>query len=186
LGNPGDEHVRDRHTIGFVCIDEVAKKLEAGKAKTFKGGELYEVGTGKGKALLFKPMQFMNRSGQPVREVAEYYGIEPEDIAVVTDDVYIAPGSIRIRKSGGDGGHNALKSLHEHLSSDTYWRIKVGVGLYEQHPEHRMHQPPLDEYVLQPLPPHERKSVEHAIDRVVPNLIQWLEQGNLDEETIHV
>ncbi|MEI6477971.1 MAG: aminoacyl-tRNA hydrolase [bacterium] len=185
LGNPGEQHVRDRHTIGFVCLDAVAKKLGAGKAKQFKDGELWEIGSGTTKSLLFKPTQFMNTSGRPVREVVEYFGVAPEDICVIADDVYIAPGSVRVRKSGGDGGHNGLKSLLDHSGSDEFWRVKIGVGLYEQHPEHRVHQPPLDEYVLQPLPAHERKMVEQAIDRVVPKLVEWLEQGTLAEETIH-
>src|ERR1035437_9262685 len=129
LGNPGEEYVKTRHNIGFAAVDAVAEVLQAGNSRTFKGGELYEVGGN----LIFKPMQFMNRSGQSIHEVKQYFQIEPTDVCIVADDVYVAPGSVRIRHSGGDGGHNGWKSIHDHLKDDTFLRVRIGVGVYEQH-----------------------------------------------------
>jgi len=182
LGNPGEQYEKTRHSIGFEVVDQVAKELGIGKWKEFKGGLLLQAHPGE---FLFKPQQFMNTSGNFVRQVVDFYKIPISDVCIVADDVYIAPGSIRVRHSGGDGGHNGWKSVLDQLHTDIFWRVRVGVGIYEQHPEKRVHQPPLDEYVLQPLHSHERKVVEQAIDKVVPNLITWLDNGELTEETIH-
>ncbi|MCC2631792.1 MAG: aminoacyl-tRNA hydrolase [Patescibacteria group bacterium] len=187
LGNPGVQYVRSRHNIGFVCIDAVLKALDLpADGRTFKGGELWETRLEGEKIAIFKPLQYMNRSGQPLREVMDYFDIATDDLCIAADEVYVAPGSIRIRRGGGNGGHNGWKSVLEHLEDDNFWRIRIGVGLYEQHPEKRMHQPALDEYVLQPIPPHDRDLAEKAIDNLVPNLIKWLRSGQMTEETIHL
>lgn len=186
LGNPGAEYAKSRHNIGFDLIDALVKHLSLGNPRSFKGGDLWEAMLDGEKVLLFKPMQYMNRSGLPVRQLAEYFDIAPEDICIAADDVYVAPGSVRIRKGGGDGGHNGWKSVLEHLKSDAFWRVRIGVGIYEQHPEKRQHQPALDEYVLQPMPAHERKLAMELIDKILPNLIYWLEHGELSAETIHL
>jgi PTH1 family peptidyl-tRNA hydrolase len=186
LGNPGKEYDGTRHNLGFDCVDAVAKHLGASNWKAFKGGMLAESVINKEKALIFKPQEFMNRSGLPIRQIVDYYGIAPHDVCIVADDVYVAPGSVRIRKSGGDGGHNGWKSVIEHLDPDSFWRVKIGAGVYEQHPDKRAHQPALEEYVLKPMPKHEQKAVADLIDRVVPDLVQWLEHGTLETETVHL
>ena len=186
LGNPGDKYEKTRHNAGFWCVDALAKALDAGNAREFQGGLLQEARLDGEKVLLFKPAQFMNRSGLPLAQVSDYYGVHPEDILVAYDDVYVAPGSIRIRKGGGDGGHNGIRSLLEHIKPDAFSRVRIGVGLYEQDPQKRLHQPPLDEYVLQPLPQPDRELVAKAIDGMLPNLIKWLGTGELAEHTIHV
>jgi len=185
LGNPGPEYDHTRHNIGFEIVDLLAKKLDA-TWKAQKGSLIAEVRLGGEKHLLCKPQQFMNRSGEPIRQLVDYYQIAISDVCIVTDDVYITPGSARIRQGGGDGGHNGWKSIHEHLPATEFWRVRVGMGLYEQHPELRTHQPPLDDYVLKPLPSHDQKSVASLIDKLLPNLIQWLELGSLQEETLHI
>ncbi|MBU6389530.1 aminoacyl-tRNA hydrolase [Patescibacteria group bacterium] len=182
LGNPGLQYEKTRHNIGFACVDRVAERLGVTDWKEFRGGLLATAAPGQ---LIFKPQQYMNSSGNFVRQVVDFYHIAVSDICIMADDVYIAPGSIRVRHGGGDGGHNGWKSVLEQLHSDSFWRIRIGVGIYEQHPHKRLHQPPLDEYVLQPLPAHEKKRVDEAIDKVAPNLINWLEHGMLTEETLH-
>jgi PTH1 family peptidyl-tRNA hydrolase len=185
LGNPGEKYERTRHNVGFVCVDALAQKLEL-SWKKFKDGELAEGQINGEKILLFKPMQFMNQSGMPVRQLVDYFSLPSEDICVVTDDVYIAPGTARIRQGGGDSGHNGMRSLIDHLDPDTFWRVRIGMGLYEQHLEKRAKQPPLDEYVLQRPPAHDQKTTEKLIDNLLPNLILWLEHGTLSTETVHV
>ena len=181
LGNPGAEYEGTRHNAGFLCVDRVAAALGIDSWKEFKGCLLAK----KGRALLLKPQGYMNRSGEGIRQIADYYGIEPEDICVAADDVYLAPGSARIRHEGADGGHNGWKSVQEHLQGP-YRRVRIGVGVYAQEPEKRMHQPALDQYVLQRPPAHDQKLIEHMVDNLVPNLIKWLEHGELPEHTFHI
>jgi len=185
LGNPGEEYELTRHNAGFWLLDAIAKKLDVDDWKAFKGGELAEVWFGSQKALLFKPMHYMNRSGDPIHQLVDFYDLDLEDLAIAADDVYIEPGSVRVRRGGGDGGHNGWKSILGVLADDSFWRIRIGAGLYEQHPLKRRHQPPLDAYVLQPMPTSDHEKVVHLIDNLVPKLVQWLEHGDLSEETLH-
>lgn len=186
LGNPGSQYDKTRHNVGFVLLDALAKEQGA-TWKEFKGGELAEIRLDGTKALLFKPMQFMNESGRPLQQVMSYYDIAPEDLCVVTDEVYIKPGSARFRQGGGDAGHNGIKSLVTHLSSPEFWRVKVGVGIYEQDPDKRHHQAPLDEYVLQKLTPHDYKQTLALIDILLPNLVEWLRSGQgFETKTVHL
>jgi PTH1 family peptidyl-tRNA hydrolase len=185
LGNPGSEYDKTRHNAGFWLVDAVASYLGWSQWKEFKGGVLSEGVSNGEKLALFKPQGFMNRSGLPVRQLLEYFQVTTADLAVAMDDVYVRPGSVRIRQSGGDGGHNGLRSVLSHVDPDTFWRIKIGAGLYSQDPEERLHLPALDDYVLQPLPAHDLKQVHKAIDELVPDLVQWLEQGVLTIATKH-
>jgi len=185
LGNPGEEYELTRHNLGFVLADALAEKLDASDWKAFKGGELAEVRLAGEKHLLFKPMQYMNKSGHPVRELADYFGIPLENVCIVADDVYLMPGDARIRRSGADGGHNGRKSVLDHLGDAPFLRVRIGAGLYEQDPQKRRHQPPLDTYVLQPLPKHDQHRAMELIDTLVPNLVRWLGTGRISEETVH-
>lgn len=188
LGNPGEEYLHTRHNAGFVCLDAVALALEVKKWREVKGGKLAEVQLEGSieKALLFKPMQFMNTSGIPVQKVANYYKIASPDIAIVADDVYITPGTARIRDTGGDGGHNGWKSIIKRLDPDTFCRVRIGVGIYEQHPEIRQNKGHLEAYVLKPLPVHDRKIVARLIDKLVPDLIKWLSTGEMEHTSLHL
>jgi PTH1 family peptidyl-tRNA hydrolase len=181
LGNPGAEYAHTRHNAGFDLVDQMAKQLGSLTWKEFKGGLVAK----EGESLLFKHTQYMNRSGLPLRQVVDYYKIELSDICIATDDVYIAPGSARIRHTGADGGHNGWKSVIEQLGSEHFWRVRIGVGIYEQHPEHRIHQPALDDYVLQRPPAHDAKRVGELIDKITPNLVEWLRSGQIEEQTVH-
>lgn len=186
LGNPGSEYEKTRHNAGFWTVDAVAAHLGWGLWKEFKGGLLAEGHLNGEKLLLFKPQEFMNRSGVSVKTILDYFQIPTDDVAVVMDDVYIAPGSARMRRNGGDGGHNGLRSILQHVDPDTFWRIKVGVGLYPQEQADRAHAPALDHYVLQPMPAHDHKQVVKLVDKLVPNLVGWLEHGTLPTETVHL
>lgn len=186
LGNPGPKYQGTRHNVGFELVDAVAEALNVTKWKTFKDGLLAEVGSGEDKILLFKPQQFMNNSGVQVRQLLDYYHVPAADTAVAYDDVYIQPGSIRIRQGGGDSGHNGMKSLHTHVADHNFWRLRVGAGLYEQKPELRHTLPALEDYVVQKFPATDQKKVQKLIDNQVPNLVEWLKLGTgLQEQTIH-
>lgn len=129
LGNPGKEYGNTRHNIGFCVIDELAeqegisvleKKHRALIGKGYIGGQ---------KVILAKPQTFMNLSGESVRELVDYYRIdEKEELIVLSDDVSLAPGKLRLRKKGSAGGHNGLKNIIAQLGSDEFQRIRIGVG----------------------------------------------------------
>jgi len=183
LGNPGEQYEKTRHNLGFVCVDALAEALGLTGWKEHKGGLFLK----NGEYALFKPQSFMNGSGLPVQHLVDYYGVELKDLCVVADDIYVEPGTARIRHAGGDGGHNGWKSIIQHLGSEGYARVRIGAGVYEQQPEHPMHQVPLSDYVLQKLPAHDQKRAKQLIDKLLPNLVEWLEHGTeLPTQTVHL
>jgi len=129
LGNPGKEYNNTRHNIGFAFIDALAEeydinvmdvKLKALTGKGMIGGQ---------KVLLVKPLTFMNLSGESIRPLADYYKVDPEsELIVVSDDITLSPGGIRIRKKGSAGGHNGLKNIIGQLGTENFKRIRIGVG----------------------------------------------------------
>jgi PTH1 family peptidyl-tRNA hydrolase len=186
LGNPGDKYVITRHNAGFICVDEIARQIQAGAWSNFKGHLLAEARIGPEKCLLFKPQTHMNRSGEAVSQLLSYFDLSEKSMCVAADDVYIAPGSARVRQGGGDGGHNGWRSIGQHVEDHGFWRVRLGVGIYEQDPVKRMHQAALDDYVLERMNQHDLELLKKAIDKVAPNLIRFLEQGVLNEETLHI
>ena len=129
LGNPGREYQNTRHNIGFQVIDAIAEKNNISvKEKKYKALIGKGVVAGQ-KVLLVKPRTYMNLSGESVREVIDYYKIdEKEELIVISDDISMDVGQIRIRKKGSAGGHNGLKNIILHLGHDQFERIKMGVG----------------------------------------------------------
>ncbi|MBQ7535831.1 MAG: aminoacyl-tRNA hydrolase [Stomatobaculum sp.] len=128
LGNPGREYENTRHNVGFHVIDCLADRMrtEVGERKHFAlcgkgmiGGE---------KVLLMKPQTYMNNSGQSLRAAADFYKVPPENILVISDDINLEEGKLRIRMKGSAGGHNGLKSIIQHLGSQDFPRIRVGIG----------------------------------------------------------
>ena len=128
LGNPGLKYRHTRHNAGFDCIDVIAKKYGVVIKKKEKNG-ITGVGTIAGEKVLFvKPQTFMNNSGECVGALANFYKITPENIIVISDDMELDCGRIRIRRKGSAGGHNGLKSLISHLKSENFLRLRIGVG----------------------------------------------------------
>ncbi len=128
LGNPGLKYENTRHNAGFMAIDEFAKQNNA-KIDRLKYKALSEKVIISGKqVLLLKPQTYMNLSGESVFEAAEFFKIPPENIIVLVDDISLDVGKIRLRRKGSHGGQNGLKSIANHLKTDSYPRIKIGVG----------------------------------------------------------
>lgn len=128
LGNPGREYTNTRHNIGFEAIDALAEhyNINVNKSK-FKA--LYGEGkVGNKKVVLVKPQTYMNLSGEAVKAFATWYKIKPEDILIIYDDVSLVPGKLRIRIKGSAGGHNGIKSIIQHLGTNEFERIRVGIG----------------------------------------------------------
>jgi len=127
LGNPGPKYQHNRHNVGFVVIDELANRHRVGFRDKF-GGELGSGIVGNTKALLLKPMEFMNLSGYAVQRAAAFYQVDPDQIVVVHDEIDLDPGRIKVKSGGGHGGHNGLRSIIQQLGSRDFLRVRVGVG----------------------------------------------------------
>ena len=128
LGNPTREYEKTRHNVGFEAIDILADK--AGTTVTEKKHKaLYGKGyIGGQKVILAKPQTYMNLSGESIREIADFYKIEPENIIILCDDINLSEGQLRIRLKGSAGGHNGLKNIISHLGTQEFPRIRIGVG----------------------------------------------------------
>ena len=132
LGNPGSKYERNRHNIGFRVVDELVSKHGLPAWKGGKGGEttsgLLTTERGREKAVLLKPMEFMNLSGFAVQRTMAFHHIELDHVLVVHDELDIDFGLVRLKMGGGHGGHNGLRSLHEQLGSGAFARLRMGVG----------------------------------------------------------
>ena len=128
LGNPGREYEGTRHNVGFMTLDALADKYNIDvREKAFKG--LIGKGVIEGnKVILVKPQTYMNLSGEAVGEAARFYKIPADHVIVISDDISLPVGKLRIRTGGSAGGHNGLKNIIQHLGTDQFPRIKVGVG----------------------------------------------------------
>ncbi len=134
LGNPGKEYTNTRHNAGFMLVDELAKKLSAGDFKMEKKFNA-EIATGNlngDKIILVKPQTFMNNSGQAVRAVMDFYKLTPADVIVAHDDKDILIGEYKNQNNRGAAGHNGVKSIIEHLGTQDFARVRIGVAPQER------------------------------------------------------
>jgi len=127
LGNPGSRYARNRHNIGFLVVEAIARRYGFSAFRDRFKGELSEGAIGGEKRLLLKPQTFMNASGESVLGAASFYKIPPGEIVVIHDEIDLKPGKLRVKRGGGSAGHNGLRSIDALLGAD-YWRIRVGVG----------------------------------------------------------
>jgi PTH1 family peptidyl-tRNA hydrolase len=133
LGNPGPEHARQRHNIGFMALDAIARRHGFPPwRKRFKG-EVAEGSVGGVKLLALKPMTYMNASGDAVQQAASFLKIAPGDIWAWHDELDLAPGKVRVKKGGGTAGHNGLRDMQRALGTAAFGRVRLGIG----HPGHR-------------------------------------------------
>jgi len=127
LGNPGTSYAMNRHNVGFMAVDQLARMHDFSSWKT-KGGSLVSEGRiGTEKVILAKPQNFMNKSGLPVAELARFHKIDGNDIFVFHDELDLAAGRLRVKNGGGHGGHNGLRDIDRHLGPN-YWRVRIGIG----------------------------------------------------------
>ena len=147
LGNPGREYAETRHNVGFMVVDELARRLGGSWRGKF-AGELAEVRLDGLRLALLKPQTYMNESGRSVGAAARFFKIEPEDLVVVHDEVDLEPGRLQVRLGGGLAGHNGLRSVASALGTPEFARVRIGVG----RPERGDHRPVAD-FVLSRFPP---------------------------------
>lgn len=159
LGNMGGEYDHTRHNVGFDTVDALADRLDI-PVQRLKYKALTNTAVISGeKVLLMKPVTFMNLSGEAVEQAASFYKVPPEHILVISDEVALPPGKLRIRPSGSAGGHNGLKNIIAHLHSDQFPRIRVGVG-QKPHPDYDM-----ADWVLGRPQGEDRKAIDDAVNR---------------------
>ncbi len=159
LGNPGAEYSETRHNAGFWFCERLADKLGVRFSHESRFHGLVANAREAGVWLLM-PQTYMNRSGQALGALARFYRIEPAEILVVHDELDIPPGQLRLKFGGGLGGHNGLKDSSAHLSTNDYWRLRIGIG----HPGDRNE---VVNFVLKPPRREEQALIDEAIDRAL-------------------
>lgn len=173
LGNPGKKYENTRHNVGFDAIDLLVDEYRIPSAGT-QHKAMYGKGIiGGQKVILAKPLTYMNLSGESVRALVDYYKVDPEsELLVIYDDISLAPGQIRIRKKGSAGGHNGIKSIINHLGTQNFQRIKVGVGEKPKNWD-------LADYVLGTFSREDRELVDDALERA-GKAAELIVQGEVD------
>ena len=171
LGNPGGQYENTRHNAGFLTADELARRGRfAIQRLKFKALTAAVEISGQG-VLMMKPTTFMNLSGEAVGEAARFYKIPPDHVLVISDDVSLPLGKLRIRTGGSAGGHNGLKSIIQHLGADQFPRVKVGVG-EKPHPDYDM-----AEWVLGKFQGEDKKVMDEAVKRAADAVECYLRDG---------
>lgn len=127
LGNPGAKYARNRHNIGFMAVDEIARRHGFSPWRRRFQGETSEGALGTERVILLKPMTYMNDSGRSVQEAAGFFKIAPGDVTVFHDELELPPGKVRVKIGGGIAGHNGLRSISAHIGND-YRRVRLGIG----------------------------------------------------------
>ncbi|MDO5716487.1 MAG: aminoacyl-tRNA hydrolase [Tissierellia bacterium] len=170
LGNPGSKYAPTRHNIGFMVLDKWAHLHGIDIHKAQFQSLVGELRLGTEKIILVKPMTFMNLSGVAVREVMDFYKLPLEDLMVVVDDVEIELGMLRIRKNANKGTHNGLRSIFQHLHTDDYPKMKLGVGKF-------MRDRDLADFVLSRPSKEEDPIIDDLIDRAIAALEVYCTEG---------
>jgi PTH1 family peptidyl-tRNA hydrolase len=127
LGNPGPRYAGNRHNIGFMAVDEIVRRYSFGPIKSRFHGAVAEGEIAGEKTICLCPTTFMNDSGRAVQAALQFYKLAPGDVVVLHDEIDLPLGKVRVKKGGGAGGHNGLRSIDAHIGAD-YWRIRMGVG----------------------------------------------------------
>ena len=168
LGNPGAKYEQTRHNAGFWFVDEIARQYKTlFKSESKYKSEVARCSIAGNDCRLQKPMDFMNRSGLPVASLAAFYQIPRSSILIVHDDLDLPPGTVKLKRGGGHGGHNGLRDLIPHLGGNDFLRLRIGIG----HPGHR---DDVVGYVLKNASRDEQAAIDQAIDeavKVLPDII---------------
>jgi PTH1 family peptidyl-tRNA hydrolase len=167
LGNPGERYAGNRHNIGFMAVQAIAKRHGIAPWRRKFQGVAVEGAIGAEKVLLLLPGTFMNESGRAVAEAANFYKLEPNQVVVFHDEAELTPGKVRLKKGGGNAGHNGLRSISEHIGND-YQRVRLGIG----HPGNK---DMMEAYVLQDFAKDERPWVDALCEIVADNVALLIE-----------
>ncbi|SLN74533.1 aminoacyl-tRNA hydrolase [Oceanibacterium hippocampi] len=158
LGNPGPEHARDRHNLGFMAVETIIDRHDFGPARSRFRGLVAEGRLGNERVLALCPLTYMNNSGESVGEAMRFYKLAPEQLVVIYDELDLALGKIRMKTGGGSAGHNGIRSITAHVNGD-YRRLRLGIG----HPGDRAR---VIAHVLKPFSGEERPIIDDMLDCV--------------------
>lgn len=174
LGNIGREYENTRHNIGFMVVDELTRRLGVSFGKEDRSAYMAEYRAPE-KILIIKPTTYMNLSGIAVGAYANFYHIDPDNIAVIQDDMDMPVGQLRIRRKGSAGGHNGIKSITEHLGSSEFPRFKIGIG----HPARN--NKAVISHVLHPFQGDDKTAIEEAVKEMATALEQWIKTDDIEQ-----
>lgn len=158
LGNPGEKYAKNRHNAGFMVLDAVCDAFPAfGAYRSKFQGQIAEGRIENQKVLLLKPETYMNNSGQSVAQAVKFYKIDVDKIVVFHDELDIDPSTVRVKRGGGNAGHNGLKSIQAHLGTPDFWRVRIGIG-------RPRHEGQVSNYVLDDFSKEERTDFDPLVD----------------------
>ena len=172
LGNPGARYARNRHNIGYMAAEAIARHYGFPPFRARFKGELAEGAIAGARRLLLMPETFMNASGEAVLSAMSFYKIPPDEIVVIHDELDLRPGKVRVKRGGGSAGHNGLRSIDQMIGAD-YWRVRLGIG----HPGIKELVYP---YVLQNFTPEEEKLIVAPLLDAVAETVPLLLEGAPD------
>ena len=171
LGNPGLQYEKTRHNVGFMSADLLMKKAGGEFTKHKMDAHFGECEIGKKRNLVMKPQTFMNNSGTAVSAVSKFYKIPADKIIIISDDISLDVGKIRIRRKGSHGGHNGLKDIFQLLGTDDIMRVKIGVGA-KPHPDYD-----LADWVLGKFPEEDEENLNTALENSVRAIEESIKRG---------
>lgn len=178
LGNPGGEYESTRHNVGFWFNNLIASNLKLSFEKSIKFNGLYKKIPDLDNIHLLNPTTFMNDSGLSVAKILNFYKVKPEEILVIHDELDLLPGDIRLKNGGGHGGHNGLKSIISSIGTNTFWRLRIGIG----HPGNKNL---VKAYVLKRPLKNEEEEIRSAILRGYQNL-SYMINGSLEKAMLNL
>lgn len=173
LGNPGTKYARTRHNAGFMAADELERELDLKINKIKYHALITTCVIGEETVLVMKPQTYMNLSGEAVGEAARFYKIEPAHIIVVSDEMHLPAGKLRIRQKGSAGGHNGLKSVIAHLGTEAFPRIRIGVG----EPGPVQDGDEVVDWVIGSVPPEDMEQIRQASRRAAEAAVCYIKDG---------
>ena len=178
LGNPGDRYASTRHNVGFMVLEQLAAREHSRfRAMAKLQGDLADIGAGPDRLRLLMPKTFMNESGRSIRSTLDWFGLGLEQVVVLVDDMDLPLGRLRLRARGSAGGHNGLKSTIQHLGTQDFARLRIGIGAPGRSPEERRAR--TVSHVLGPFSRAEQPEVDALLDGVL-EAIQRIQRQGLD------
>lgn len=172
LGNPGRKYAGTRHNMGFMVVEELARRHHAPTSRQRMNAEITEVRIGGDRVVLAMPQTYMNESGLAVREISRWYKASPDDILLIVDDLDQPFGQIRLRPKGGAGGHNGLRSTFQQMGTEEIPRLRVGIG--------RGRSGQVTAHVLSRFSAEEQEQLPGVIERAADSVELWLADGIIE------